>query len=132
MPRVAGQAISIVGALVLGQAAVDAGLVSPAMVIVVSITAIANFVSPNYNFSISQRLLQFAFMALAATMGLFGLLCGALFTIVHLASLKSFGVPYLTPVSPTVLADWKDTLIRVPRPWMKTYPQLNRKRKRIR
>ncbi|MDF2652871.1 MAG: spore germination protein, partial [Paenibacillus sp.] len=125
MPRVAGQAISIVGALVLGQAAVQAGLVSAAMVIIVSITAISNFVSPFYNFAISQRLLQFSYMLLASFMGLFGILCGVLFTTVHLASLKSFGVPYLAPLAPTLLSDWKDTLIRVPRQWMTTFPRMN-------
>jgi len=126
MPRIAGQAISIVGALVLGEAAVAAGLVTAAMVIVVAITAISNFVAPSYKFGITQRLLQFTYMALAGFMGLYGVLCGVLFTVVHLASIKSFGVPYLSPVAPTFFTDWKDLLIRVPRPWMKTYPQMNR------
>ncbi|NUU60487.1 spore germination protein [Paenibacillus agri] len=132
MPRIAGQAISIVGALVLGQAAVTAGLVSTAMVIVVAITAISNFVSPSYSFGITQRLLQFFYLMLAGAMGLFGLLCGVLMTVVHLASLKSFNVPYLSPVAPTVLSDWKDILVRVPRPWMDAYPRMNGTRKKSR
>ncbi|MDQ0088866.1 spore germination protein KA [Paenibacillus anaericanus] len=132
MPRIAGQAISIVGALVLGQAAVSAGLVSAAMVIVVAITAISNFVSPSYSFGIAQRTLQFFYMVLAGFMGLFGVLCGVLFTIVHLASIKSFDVPYLSPVAPTFFSDWKDILVRVPRPWMKTYPQMNKSKRRQR
>jgi hypothetical protein len=132
MPRIAGQAISIVGALVLGEAAVSAGLVSAAMVIVVAVTAISNFVAPSYSFGITQRLLQFFYMALAGFMGLFGVLCGVLFTVVHLASIKSFGVPYLSPVAPTFLTDWKDLLVRVPRPWMKTYPQMNRTKRKQR
>lgn len=125
MPRVAGQAISIVGALVLGEAAVQAGLVSAAMVIVVAVTAIANFVAPFYNFGITQRFLQYGYMFLAGMMGVFGILCGVLFTLVHLASLKTFGVPYLAPVAPTFFSDWKDVLVRVPRPWMKTMPRMN-------
>jgi len=132
MPRIAGQAISIVGALVLGEAAVTAGLVSAAMVIVVAVTAISNFVAPSYNFSITQRLLQFFYMILAGSMGLFGVFCGVLFTVVHLASMKSFGVPYLSPVAPTIVTDWKDTLIRVPRQWMKSYPQMNPTKKKRR
>ncbi|RJE86963.1 spore germination protein [Paenibacillus sp. 1011MAR3C5] len=132
MPRIAGQAISIVGALVLGQAAVTAGLVSTAMVIVVAITAISNFVAPSYSFGITQRLLQFFYLTLAGAMGLFGVLCGVLFTVVHLASIKSFHVPYLSPVAPAVLSDWKDVLVRVPRPWMKSYPQTNQTKKRRR
>ncbi|MFF2483848.1 spore germination protein [Paenibacillus sp. NPDC058071] len=131
MPRIAGQAISIVGALVLGQAAVTAGLVSTAMVIVVSVTAISNFVVPSYSFGITQRMLQFFYMILAGAMGLYGILCGVLFTVVHMASIKSFSVPYLAPMAPVSLKDWKDFLVRVPRPWMRSYPQMNRvKRKR--
>lgn len=132
MPRVAGQAISIVGALVLGEAAVQAGLVSAAMVIVVAITAISNFVAPSYSFGIAQRLLQFSYMVLGGFMGLFGIMCGVLFTIVHLASLKSFGIPYLAPIAPTFISDWKDILVRVPQPLMKTYPRMNRTKRRIR
>ncbi|BBI36582.1 spore germination protein [Cohnella abietis] len=132
MPRVAGQAISIVGALVLGEAAVQAGLVSAAMVIVVAITAISNFVAPYYNFGLSQRFLQYAFMLLAGFMGLFGILCGFLLTVVHLASLKSFGVPYLAPVAPVYISDWKDILIRIPRPKQRTYPRMSKPRRRKR
>lgn len=132
MPRIAGQAISIVGALVLGQAAVTAGLVSTAMVIVVAITAIANFVSPSYSFGITQRLLQFFYLILAGSMGLFGVLCGVLFTVVHLSSIKSFNVPFLSPVAPLNLSDWKDILVRVPRPWMNSYPKMNNSKQQSR
>jgi spore germination protein KA len=123
MPRIAGQAISIVGALVLGQAAVEAGLVSAAMVIVVSLTAISNFVSTNTGFGIAQRIIQFCFMALTGIMGLFGLMCGVFFLMVHLVSLRSFGVKYFTPLAPVVVSNWKDTLIRVPRFLMKRSPR---------
>ncbi|MBP3962884.1 spore germination protein [Paenibacillus lignilyticus] len=124
MPRIAGQAISIVGALVLGQAAVEAGIVSAAMVIVVSITAISNFVSPMYSFGITQRIIQFAFMILTGTMGLFGLMCGVFFLLIHLASLRSFGVRYFAPFAPMYLPDWKDTFVRVPRPNLKSRPKM--------
>ncbi|MEK3721409.1 MULTISPECIES: spore germination protein [unclassified Paenibacillus] len=132
MPRIAGQAISIVGALVLGEAAVQAGFVSAAMVIVVAVTAITSFVAPYYNFGLSQRFLMYAYMILAGFMGLYGILCGVLFTIVHLVSLKSFGVPFMAPVAPTFLSDWKDTLIRVPRSRMKTYPRMNHTKRKKR
>ena len=118
MPRAVGQALSIVGAIVLGQAAVDAGLISAAIVIVVSITGITNFVVPVYSFGMSQRLLRFTFLLLAGFMGLFGVLCGALFLTAHLVSLKSFGVPYMSPVSPAKGSSWKDVLFRAPRPWL--------------
>jgi spore germination protein KA len=124
MPRISGQAISIVGALVLGQAAVEAGIVSAAMVIVVSLTAIANFVAPNYGFGIAQRLLQFGFMLLASILGLFGVMCGVFVLLIHLVSLRSMGVPYFSPLAPLRLAYWKDTFIRTDR------PNMNRQRTR--
>ncbi|WP_157261105.1 spore germination protein [Paenibacillus wynnii] len=132
MPRIAGQAISFVGAIVLGEAAVQAGLVSGSMVIVVAVTAISNFVTPAYSLGISQRLIQFALLFLAGFMGLYGVLCGVLFMLTHLVTLKSFGVPYFAPIAPTILADWKDTIIRVPRPSMKTLPKTMKPRRKDR
>jgi hypothetical protein len=129
MPRISGQSISIVGALVLGMTTVEAGLVSAAMVIVVSITAISNFVSPIYGFGIAQRVLQFVFMFLAGFMGLYGILCGTLFVLIHLVSLRSFGVKYMSPIAPLTLSDFKDTILRVPRFWMNRKPQMFSRKK---
>ncbi|CAM3393923.1 spore germination protein [Paenibacillus lupini] len=122
MPRVIGPAISIVGALVLGQAAVQAGLVSGAMVIVVSFTAIASFVMPNFNMASAVRLIRFGLMLLAGVFGLFGILAGAVPILVHVVSLSSFGVPYFTPFAPLRFSNLKDTVIRVPWRAMKTRP----------
>ncbi|KRE92194.1 spore gernimation protein KA [Paenibacillus sp. Soil766] len=122
MPRVIGPAISIVGALVLGQAAVQAGLVSGAMVIVVSFTAIASFVMPNINLSSAVRLVRFLLMLLAGMFGIFGILAGIVPLLVHLISMSSFGVPYMTPLAPLRLSNLKDTFIRVPWRAMKTRP----------
>ncbi|QCS53749.1 spore germination protein [Priestia flexa] len=124
LPRAVGSAISIVGALVLGEAAVQAGLVSPAMVIVVSITAISNFVSPAYDMAIAVRMLRFALMFLAATFGLFGIILGLILMILHLCSLRSFGIPYMTPMAPFVSSDQKDALIRRSLKKMNTRPKL--------
>lgn len=114
LPRPIGQAVSIVGALVIGQAAVQAGLVSYAMVIVVSLTGIMSFVIPSYNLAISLRLLRFGFMFIGATLGLYGVLLGMLAVLIHIASLRSFGVPYLSPVAPVRLQAWEDTGVRFP------------------
>ncbi|WP_397386846.1 spore germination protein [Paenibacillus sp. BIC5C1] len=114
MPKAVGQAVSIVGALVIGQAAVEAGIISPSMVIVVSITAISSFVLPAYNMGISVRILRFPLMLMSASFGLFGIFIGLALLIIHLCSLYSFGTPYLSPLSPFKLADQRDTLIRVP------------------
>jgi len=123
MPRVIGPAISIVGALVLGQAAVQAGLVSGAMVIVVSFTAIANFVIPAINMAIAARLTRFMLMLLGATLGLFGIISGLMFLLIHMASLRSFGVPYLVPVAPLKYRNLKDIFIRAPWWKMNTRPE---------
>ena len=114
LPRVIGQAVSIVGALVVGEAAVSAGLVSPAMVIVVAMTAIASFATPVFSFAISARILRFVFMLAAATVGLFGIQIIALLLLLHLVSLRSFGVPYLSPVTPLHVDDLDDVVTRVP------------------
>ncbi|VEF49759.1 spore germination protein GerUA [Bacillus freudenreichii] len=114
MPRAVGSAISIVGALVIGQAAVQAGIVSPAMVIVVSITAIANFATPSFAMAISTRLIRFPFMIAAAMFGMYGVILGLIILTVHLCSLRSFGVPYLTPFAPLTVGNTADTFIRLP------------------
>ncbi|MBS4196890.1 spore germination protein [Lederbergia citri] len=114
MPRAVGSAISIVGALVIGQAAVQAGIVSPAMVIIVSITAIANFATPSFAMAISARLIRFLFMGTAAIFGFYGVILGIIMLTVHLCSLRSFGVPYMSPLAPLSLGNLGDTLIRTP------------------
>lgn len=122
IPKTVGQAVSIVGTLVIGQAAVDAGVVSAAMVIIVSITAISSYVIPENGLSISVRIIRFGLMALAASFGLFGILVGLIILSLHLTSLRSFGVPYMSPLGPFIAQDMKDTLYRVPWPLMRTRP----------
>lgn len=124
MPRAVGQAMSIVGALVLGQAAVQAGIVSNAMVIVVSITAIANFCLPAINLAASVRMIRFGIMSLAAVFGLPGIMFAIILLCIHLSSLRSFGVPYTTPAAPFILKDQKDVFFRVPIWAMITRPKL--------
>jgi len=114
MPRVIGPAISIVGALVLGQAAVEAGIISAVMVIVVSITAISSFAIPNYSMANAARITRFALMLLASMFGLYSVFMGFIALILHLCKLKSIGVPYLTPFTSKTNHGLKDTLIRYP------------------
>ncbi|MCM3005089.1 spore germination protein [Priestia koreensis] len=114
LPKTIGSAVSIVGALVIGQSAVQAGIVSPAMVIVVAITAIASFATPSFAIAISARLLRFLFMVSAATFGFYGIILSLLIMVVHLSSLRSFGVPYMAPLAPFILSDAGDTAIRLP------------------
>lgn len=124
MPRAVGQAMSIVGALVLGQAAVEAGLVSSAMVIVVSITAIANFCFPAINLATTVRMLRFGMMTLAALFGLIGIMFGLILLCIHVSTLRSFGIPYSTPMAPFILQDQKDVFFRIPWWGMFSRPRL--------
>lgn len=114
LPRPIGQAVSIVGALVIGQAAVSAGLVSSAMVMVVSLTAIASFTIPTISGSYAVRILRFPMMVLAASFGLFGIMVGLMAILIHVCALRSFGVPYITPLAPFSSSDFKDSFIRMP------------------
>jgi len=114
LPKTVGQAVSILGALVIGQAAVEAGIVSAPMVIIVSLTGIASFTVPHFNGAISLRLLRFPLMLLGGTFGLVGIALGALWIGIHLCWLRSFGVPYLSGVAPFRASDAKDLLIRAP------------------
>jgi len=124
MPRAVGQAVSILGTLVIGTAAVEAGIASAAMVIVISITAISNFIFPAPNMSISVRLIRFPMLILAASFGLFGMIIGFIALVLHLCSLRSFGVPYTSSLAPFILEDQKDTIFRLPRWRMRARPHL--------
>jgi spore germination protein KA len=124
LPRPMGQAISIVASLVIGQAAVSAGLVSPAMLIVVALTAMASFSLPTSHATEAIRALRFPIMFLAATLGLFGVMAALLVILIHLCSLRSFGTPYLSPIAPLTLRDLKDIPVRAPWWVMFTRPRL--------
>ncbi|WP_042167474.1 spore germination protein [Paenibacillus gorillae] len=117
MPRAIGQAVSVVGTLVIGQAAVEAGIVSAAMVIVVAVTAISTFTTPAYSMSIPVRILRFVFMMVAASFGLFGIIMAFFVLLLHLCALRSFSEPYMSPISPLQSEDLEDSLVRLPR-WL--------------
>ncbi|MFD3270622.1 spore germination protein [Paenibacillus dendritiformis] len=121
LPKQIGSAVSIVGALVIGQAAISAGLVSAPMVMVVAITGIASFLVPHYTMGIAIRLLRFPIMLLSGFLGLLGLMMGVILLMTHLLTLKSFGTPYLTGFSPIRLRQLKDTLLRLP-VWVEDLP----------
>jgi len=125
LPRPVGQAVSIVGALVLGQSAVTAGLVSPAGVIVVAFAAICSLSLPNYWVATNMRLLRYPLVLLGASLGLFGLSLGTGVILAHLTSLRSFGTPYLAPLAPFSFTSFvTDGLLRAPRKTMTRNPSL--------
>ena len=94
------------------------------VVIVVSLTAIASFTVPNFSFGIAGRLLRFIFILLGGAFGLFGVQFGALLVLIYTSSIRSFGYPYLAPMSPLILQSFKDLHLRIWRWRMDTRPLL--------
>ncbi|MGE6717471.1 spore germination protein [Peribacillus frigoritolerans] len=117
LPPVVAQTFGIVGALVVGTAMVEAGLVSYGGLIIVAITAVSSFVQPNIEMSSTIRVLGFPLMLLAAMFGFVGIAFGVFFLLIHLSRLTSFGVPYFTPFAPLNIREFKNTVIRIPK-WM--------------
>lgn len=114
LPRPVGSAVSIVGALVIGQAAIMAKIASPIMVIVVALTGIASFAIPHYDMAIALRLLRFPYMIAAGMLGGYGLMVAFLLTLLHLTCMHSLGQPYLTSLAPFRSRDMRDIFIRMP------------------
>ncbi len=112
LPRPIGQTISIVGAIVLGDAAVGASLVSAPMIIVVGITAVAGFVVAQLNDA--SALIRLLLVLASAVLGLYGFLLGVMAVSIHLAAMKSFGVPYLSAFTSLSAQGAKDTVLRAP------------------
>lgn len=117
LPGPVGHAIGVVGGIVIGQAAVDAKLISPMIVIIVAITAIATFAIPDYGLTAAYRLLRYIFIVICALFGLYGFLIGLIWLLAHLSSLESFGTPFLAPYTAgdqNHYRDFRDTIIRFP------------------
>lgn len=123
LPKEVGGALSIVGVLVIGQAAVEAGLSSPITVVVIALTTIGSFATPAYTAAFALRMLRFPIMILAGIFGLYGVMIGIIYIFNHMLSIKSFGVPYMAPVSPEDYQGMKDVVIRSPLWWMPKRPK---------
>jgi hypothetical protein len=111
LPSKIGQTLSVVGGFIIGDAAIRARIVSPATLVVVGVATIATFVIPNYEMSLTIRLIRFPMLILANFLGALGLIAGVYVLMIHLYSIDSFGVPYWPTFK---FANLKDTLIRVP------------------
>lgn len=113
MASTVGTAVSILGGLVLGDAAVSAGIISPIMIIVIAISAISGLVFSSIELSNAIRYFRILFMILASIFGIYGIFLGSLFLIIKLSSMYSFHKPYLMPFSPLILNEQKDAFIRI-------------------
>lgn len=117
LPGAIGATVGIVGGLIIGQAAVEAGLVSPIVVIVVAITGLCTFVIPSFQLVNGFRVMKYLLIFFASLLGMFGFWIGMLVILIHLASLKSFGIPYMFPFvssSASSYSDLKDSIFRAP------------------
>jgi spore germination protein len=123
LPKPMGQTIGIVGGLVIGEAAVNAGIVNPFLVIIIAVTAIATFSLPVYSITITFRILLFVFVLAATAFGLYGIILALIALAIHITNLKSVGVPYTTPIAPAFYKDWEEELVRLPKSMLKERPE---------
>lgn len=122
LPRPVGSAVSIVGALVIGDAAISAGLVGAPMVVITALTAISSFVTPSL-IDIGT-ISRFIFILAAGVSGLYGVMLAFVVALTHQVSLRSLGAPYMSPLAPSTLSDLKDILIRAPLWALRTRPRV--------
>lgn len=125
LPSPVSSTIGIVGGIIIGQAAVEAGIVSPSVVIVAAMTGICTFVIPNVAIVSGLRLTKYLVIFLSAVLGLYGLWLGVIILLIHLAGLTSFGIPFLYPfcsASVNDYSDLKDSIFRFPLFMMKKRP----------
>lgn len=119
VPSLIGSSIGIVGALILGEAAVNAGFVSSTLIIIVAMAGIASFAIPDFSFGFHVRMFRFWFIALGATAGFLGIGVGLFIYISMICSLKSFGLPYTIPIAPDI--NTKGNGMYVPPVWKQEY-----------
>lgn len=122
LPKPIGQTVGIVGGVVIGDVAVSAGIVGPALVIITSLTAMSSFTIPNYSTSISFRILRFIFVIAASILGLYGIILVFIMLCIHVVNLKSMGIPYSAPIAPYFLDSLNNLVIRTPITTLKRRP----------
>ena len=135
MPGAIGNTIGIVGGLIIGQSAVSASLVSPMSVVVVGLTALGAFTVPDEEVSEALRMVKYLILILCGFWGVFGLVLGAYLLTVHLAGLKSYGIPYLYPFAAADMnhdKDMRDSVIRFPMYDLWKRPIFARRNQRVR
>ncbi|NBD23316.1 spore germination protein [Paenibacillus glycinis] len=132
LPAPVAQTVGIVGGIVIGQAAVQAGIVSNLMVVVVASTAVASFIIPNYDMASAVRLIRFPVMLLASLFGMIGIIVCVMVLIARIIGLHSLGESYSTPIAPIRVRDWRDVFMRLPLWTMANRPRSIRTRQKRR
>jgi hypothetical protein len=126
LPTKVGQTMGIVGGIVIGTAAVEAGFTSNILIIIISLGALGSFVTPSYTMGNVIRIVRFPLIILAGFWGFYGMMFGFCFLLLHLLRQTSLGSPYLAPFYPPRFADWKDSIIRLPLSITNKRPDLTR------
>jgi len=131
VPGPIGPTLGIIGALILGQAAVAANIVSPILIIIVAVTGIGSFAIPNYSLAYSVRIMRFGFILLGALAGFLGITLGLFIIGTWSTALKSFGVPFMAPLGPRTSGRYKNVIFKAPEWKLEDRPDyLNTKKKR--
>lgn len=132
LPTYIGTAISVFASLVIGQAAVEAGIVSDVLIVIVGASAVASYVIPSFDMALAIRILRFIFTLAASFFGIIGIIICIGFTLVHLTTMESLGQPYFQPLAPLSLKDFKDTVLRLPLRTMTKRPNITKTKNKTR
>lgn len=124
LPSSIGQTLTSIGGLIIGDAAIRAGMVSPSVVVVGAITAVSGVTLVNQTLSTQVSIMRFFFFLLSAMLGMYGVILGMVLLISYMASLRSFGVPYLAPLSPLSVKELVVSFLRLPYSMMKKRPSV--------
>ncbi|CAG7650454.1 Spore germination protein XA [Paenibacillus solanacearum] len=114
LPSSIGQTLTVIGGLIIGDAAIRAGLVSPSVVVVGAITAVMGATLINQSMSSAVGIMRFAIFLVSSILGMYGLILGLILLVFYMSRLKSFGIPYFAPLSPPAFRDMTDAYLRVP------------------
>lgn len=132
LPTKVGQTIGIVGGIIIGESAVQAGLASNILIIAVAMSALASYTTPNYLMATSLRIIRFPMILLAATYGIVGIMFGFCFIIIHLLRLTSLDRPYLSPLYPLQIQDFNKVFYHLPRQFQNKRAKLLQTKKPVR
>ncbi|MGE5701770.1 MAG: spore germination protein [Clostridia bacterium] len=124
LPQAIGQTLGVVGGLIIGDAAIRSGLTSPSLLVVIGSTAVATYSLVNQTLSVSVSILRIAVLLMSAFLGIFGFILSIFIVLIMLSNLRSFGIPYLAPISPFTPRDAISALVRLPASFQKRRPKM--------